>query len=107
MGDSSAKLGPTLGRVHAWRDRGSIYTEGFRTSAQTAILLAGVAKGADFTGVTWALALGLGAFLGLEGLKVGLGLLDYRWGIMREHQRMAAEQNPVTMRMVAALEKVG
>ena len=106
MGNSQAKLGPALGRLHACRDRGSIYTEGFRTSAQTAILMAGVAKGADFTGVGWALALGLAAFLGLEGLKVALGALDYSWGIMREHQRMAAEQNPVTMRQVAALEKL-
>ena len=73
MGDSVHRLGPTLGRLHAWRDRGSVYTEGLRTSAQAALLMAGVAKGAAFTETGWAIALGIGMFLGIEGLKLALG----------------------------------
>ncbi|HXE86548.1 MAG TPA: hypothetical protein VN524_07080 [Hyphomicrobiaceae bacterium] len=105
MGDSQAPLGARLGRLHAWRDRGSVYTEGLRTSAQAALLMAGVAKGAAFTGTGWALALGLGLFVGLEALKVTLGYWDYRLRVMHEMQRIVAEASPVTMRMVAALEK--
>ena len=106
MGDSQAVLGPRLGRLHAFRDRGSIYVDGVRTSAQDAILMAGVAKGADFTGTTWAVASGLALFVALEAAKLLFGYLDYTFHVMQEHQRMVSENNPVTMRQLAALEKL-
>ena len=106
MGDSVHRLGPTLGRLHAWRDRGSVYTEGLRTSAQAALLMAGVAKGAAFTETGWAIALGIGMFLGIEGLKLALGYWDYRLKVMHEMQRIVTEANPVVMRQVSALERL-
>jgi len=106
VGDSRAKLGPRLGRLHAWRDRGSIYVDGIRTSAQAAFLAAGVAQGADFTGTAWAITLGLGLFVTLEGAKIGLGALDYRLGTMQAHQQTMAEASPIVMRQLEALERL-
>jgi len=106
VGDSVHRLGPTLGRLHAWRDRGSVYAEGLRTSAQAALLMAGVAKGAAFTETGWAIALGIGMFLGIEGLKLALGYWDYRLKVMHAYQQMVAEANPVVMRQVDALERL-
>ena len=102
---AAAVIGPRLGRLHAWRDRGSVYVDGLRTSAQAAILAAGVAKGAAFTGTGWAIALGIGLFLTLESAKLLAGWLDYRFKIIHEQQRVMSEANPVTMRMVDALER--
>lgn len=99
-------LAARLGRVHAWRDRGNVYVDGLRTSAQASLLAAGVAKGADFAGTAWAVALGLGLFCALEGGKILAGYCDYRFRVMHEYQRIAAEANPVTMRQVAALERM-
>ncbi len=90
----------------AWRDRGTLYTDGIRTSGQFALLGAGVAKGAGFTDAFWAIGFGLGLFVALEALKVGVGWLDYRHGGMAEYLRVTSEQNPVTMRQLAALEKL-
>ena len=105
MGDSQHRLGPRLGRLHAYRDRGSIYVEGLRTSAQAAILTAGVAKGADFTGTAWAIGLGVGLFVLLEAAKIALGALDYGLGVYQNQTRIQGEANPVMMRMVDALER--
>lgn len=104
MGESQAVLGPTLGRLHAWRDRGTVYTEGVRTSLQAAILGAGVAKGAGFTDAAWAVGIGVLILVGLEVGKVALGWVDYRWHIIQTQQQMVAEANPVIMRQVDALE---
>jgi hypothetical protein len=83
-----------------------VYTEGLRTSAQAALLMAGVAKGAAFTGTEVAVGLGVALFLGLEGLKILLGYWDYRLRVLHEMQRMVAEANPVVMRQVSALERL-
>lgn len=99
-------LGPALGVLHAWRDRGSVYVDGIRTSVQAGILAAGVAKGAAFTDTAWAVALGVGVVLGLESLKLVAGWADYRYHVIDAHQRMVAEASPVIMRQVAALEKL-
>ena len=106
MGDSRHALGPRLGRLHSWRERGSLYVDGLRTSAQAAILTAGVAKGADFTGTAWAVGLGLGLFLALEGAKVLAGWLDARFDVWRAHTQAVAEQNPIIMRQLHALERL-
>lgn len=104
MGDSRPPLGPRLGRVHALRNRGAVYTEGLRTSLQAGLLGAGVAKGAGFTDTAWATYFGLAILLGIELAKVLLGWLDYRFHVIQTEQRIAAEASPVTMRMVHALE---
>jgi hypothetical protein len=104
MGDSAHRLGPTLGRLHAYRDRGSVYVEGIRTSAQAGILLGGVAKAADFTGMAWAIALGVGFFIALESAKIAAGAIDYHFKIMHAHQQVVAEANPIVMRQLDALE---
>ena len=105
MGDSQHRLGSRLGRLHAFRDRGSIYVDGIRTSAQAAFLAAGVAKGADFTGTAWAITLGVGLFVLLEAAKIALGALDYGLGVYQNQTRIQGEANPVMMRMVDALER--
>ena len=106
MGHSQSVLGPRLGRLHAWRDRGSVYTEGLRTSTQAALLGAGVAKGAGFTDTRWAIGFGLAIFLVLELGKVLAGWLDYRFKVINTHQQTLAEANPVIMRQVRALESL-
>ena len=106
MGESQAVLGPRLGRLHAWRDRGAVYTEGVRTSVQAGLLGAGVAKGAAFTDATWAIVFGCTIILVLEIGKIVAGWLDYRYRIIHTQQRLVAEANPVTMRMVDALESL-
>ena len=110
MGDSQTGrvrlLGPTVGKVTAWRDRGALYTEGIRTSGQFALIGAGVAKGAGFTDATVAVLFGLGIFVGIEVLKVVAGWLDYTHGGMEAYLRTTSEANPVTMRMVDALERM-
>lgn len=106
MGDSLHPLGPRLGRLHAWRERGSMYVDGIRTSAQAAVLTAGVAKGADFTGTVWAVALGIGLFLTLESAKILAGWLDARFDVWSSHTQAVAEQNPIVMRTVEALERL-
>jgi hypothetical protein len=105
VGETDHPLGPILGRIHAWRDRGSMYVEGVRTSVQAGILTAGVAKGAAFTGTRWAVALGVGMVVGLEAAKLLAGWLDYRLHVIHHQQRILNEANPVLMRMVDALEK--
>ena len=104
MGDSRHPLGPRLGRLHAWRNRGAVYTEGIRTSVQAGLLGAGVAKGAAFTDATWAVVFGLAILVTLEAGKILAGWLDYRFHIIHTEQQMSAEASPVTMRMVHALE---
>lgn len=106
MGESQHVLGPRLGRLHAWRDRGAVYTEGVRTSVQAGLLGAGVAKGAQFTDATWAIVFGCAILLTLEAGKILAGWLDYRYHIIHTQQRLVAEANPVTMRMVDALERL-
>lgn len=83
-----------------------MYVEGLRTSAQAALLTAGVAKGADFAGTAWAVTLGVAMFVGLEAAKIVLGRFDYHLGVMAEYQRRVAEANPVIMRQVDALERM-
>jgi hypothetical protein len=99
-------LGRRLGQLHAWRDRGSVYVDGIRTSVQAGLLGTFVASSGGFTGRAWAIAFGCAIVGGLEGLKVALGRFDYRVGAMQEHQRIVGEASPVTMRQVAALERV-
>ncbi len=106
MGDNASVLGARFGRLHAWRDRGAVYTEGVRTSVQAGLLGAGVAKGAQFTDATWAIVFGVGIILTLEVGKIMAGWLDYRFHIIHTQQRLVAEANPVTMRMVDALERL-
>ena len=104
MGESQHVLGRKLGRLHAWRDRGSTYTEGIRTSVQAGLLGAGVAKGAGFTDATWAVWFGIGIVLALELGKIVAGWLDYRFHIYQAQVQTMAEANPVVMRQVDALE---
>ena len=110
MGDSATGrvrlLGPTLGKVTAWRDRGTLYTDGLRTSGQFALIGAGVAKGAGFTDAHAAILFGAAIFVGIELLKVCAGWLDYRHGGMAEYLRVTGEADPVRMRMVHALERM-
>lgn len=106
MGDSLHPLGPRLGQWHAWRERGGLYVDGLRTSAQAAILTAGVAKGADFTGTAWAVGLGLALFVTIESAKIAAGWLDARFDIWRSHTQAVAEQNPIVMRQLEALERL-
>jgi hypothetical protein len=44
--------------------------------------------------------------LGLELGKLLAGWLDYRLRVIHHQQRIVAEANPVTMRMVDALERL-
>ncbi len=67
---------------------------------------AGVAKGADFTGTVWAVALGIGLFLTLESAKVLAGWLDQRFDVWSSHTQAVAEQNPIVMRTLEALERL-
>lgn len=106
MGDSQHVLGPQLGRLHAWRDRGAVYTDGVRTSVQAGLLGAGVAKGAAFTDAFWAVAFGLAIIVALEAGKILAGWLDYRFHIIDSHQQTLAEANPIIMRQVRALESL-
>ena len=99
-------IGPTLGKLHAWRDRGMVYTDGIRTSVQAGLLGAGVAKGAAFTDATWAVVFGVAIILVLELGKTLAGFLDYRYRIIHSQQQIVAEANPVIMRQVDALEKL-
>jgi hypothetical protein len=99
-------IGPRLGHLHAWRDRGSVYVEGFRTSVQAGLLGAGVAKGAGFTEATAAIWFGCAIVLGLEVGKLVAGWLDYRYHVIQSYQGMVTEANPITMRQVNALEKI-
>jgi hypothetical protein len=106
MGESQHVLGAQLGRLHAWRDRGAGYTEGFRTSGQFGIIGAGVAKGAGFTDTGWAVAIGLGLACGIEALKLVTGWLDYHFKVIHTQQRMVAEANPFIVRQTEALERM-
>ena len=106
MGESQHPLGATLGRLHAWRDRGSTYTEGMRTSIQAGILLAGVAKGAGFTDTYWAIALGGAMVAGLEVMKILAGWLDYKFRIYHQQMETMSSANPIVMRQLDALERL-
>lgn len=106
VGDSNHVLGARLGRLHAWRDRGTGYTEGLRTSLQAGLIGAGVAKGAAFTDAGWATVFGLAILLGIEGAKILLGWLDYKFEIIHTQQRLVAEANPIIMRQTRALESL-
>jgi len=106
VGDSQHVLGPKLGRLHAWRDRGAVYTDGVRTSVQAGLLGAGVAKGAAFTDATWAVVFGVAIVVGLELAKILAGWLDYRFRIIHTQARMIAEANPIMMRQLEALERL-
>ena len=83
-----------------------MYTEGVRTSMQAAVLGAGVAKGAAFTDTTWAVAFGGAILVTLELGKLVAGWLDYRYHVIDTQQQLVGEANPVTMRMVDALERL-
>lgn len=99
--------GYLLGRLHAYRDRGAGYVDGFRTSLQAGVLVAGVAFGAKFTESAQALWLGGAVTLGLEVLKVLGGWLDHRWQVWHTQNLLVGiEVNPVSRWNLELLEEI-
>lgn len=99
--------GYLLGRLHAYRDRGAGYVDGFRTSLQAGVLVAGVAFGAKFTESAEALWLGGAVTIGLECLKVAGGWLDNRFQVWQtQNLVVGVEVNPVQRWTLELLEAV-
>jgi hypothetical protein len=103
---SRRPLGYILGRVHYYRDRGASYVDGFRTSLQAGVLMAGVAFGANFTQRTEAIWLGIGVALGLEILKIIMGRIDLRMEIMHSQRTAEMEVNPPQRWQLELLEEI-
>lgn len=104
-----------FGRVHAYRDRGAGYVDGFRTSLQAGVLVSGVAFGATALGFFGgkagegrpAIVLGLAVTIGLELLKVVGGWVDHRWHIWQTQNLVVGlEVNPVARWQLELLEEL-
>ena len=99
-------IGHTLGHLHFLRERGATYTEGMRTSLQAGVIFAGVAKGAGFTDMWWAITIGIGAVVGIEATKILMGWFDRRIGAIHAQLEQSWVTNPATVRQIELLEGI-
>lgn len=106
LGVRHRPIGYILGRVHYYRDRGASYVDGFRTSLQAGVLVAGVAFGARFTESSRALWLGAAVTVGLELFKIVAGRLDMIMAIMHSQRTVEMETNPPQRWQLELLEEI-